>query len=429
MRPSFVRAGVVLTTVATAGAVGIASSAQAAPPFSPDAVAEALTFSAVPEVTGTVPSGACSAQFIVRGGSGAGPSLAATSAPGQVRGSLTVTAGQTYALRAGTSANGSTGGIGGNGNGGNGYSVGIYIGYGGGAGSAFQLGNSLAAVAGGGGGAASTYGSSLPGGDGGGGVNGAGGNGSSMTPWQALGGPVAITGMASGGNGLTTMSGSPNTNGGAGGGGGFSGGEGSTSGLSAGGGSNYANTSLAGMSVTSNGSYGASAGGYSGIAFAACPAPSAVTSISVTPNGTSAALSFPAAVDNGTPVTGYQYSLDGTTWNNLTTSGSSTLSATVSSLSLSTSYTVRVRPVYLTADIVANAVGNGGPGRAVTSYVTATSQAFTTLAQNTVTPSSSSSAPLAETSAPNPSGWVASALALLVTGGALMLVSRRKATR
>lgn len=174
MRSAFARAGVALVTVGTVAAVFAGTSAQAAPPFTPDAVAEALTFTAVPDVTGTVPAGVCEARFIVRGGSGAGVSLAATSAPGQVTGSLTVSAGQTYRLGAGTSANGSSGGLGGNGNGGNGYSVGGYVGYGGGAGSVFQLGNSLAAVAGGGGGAGSSWQGDAAGGGGGAGVGGAG---------------------------------------------------------------------------------------------------------------------------------------------------------------------------------------------------------------------------------------------------------------
>ena len=416
MRTVVTRAGVALVTAGTLVAVFAGSPAQAAPPFSPDAVAEALTFSAVPDVTGTVPSGVCSARFIVRGGSGAGANLGSVSAPGQVTGTLNVTAGQTYRLGAGTSANGSTGGLGGNGNGGNGFTVGGYIGYGGGAGSVFQLGNSLAAVAGGGGGAGNSWQGDAAGGGGGAGVGGAGGNGQAASPYQALGGPVAITGMASGGAGLQTAGGSANLHGGAGGGGGFAGGEGSTEGLSAGGGSNYANTSLPGMNLTMNGNYGSAAGGYSGLAFIACAAPSAVASVSVTPNGTSAALSFPAAVDNGTPVTGYQYSVNnGSSWNTLTTSGTSTLSATISSLTLSTAYTVQVRPVYVTAAIVAN---NGG---GVTSYASAASQSFTTLAEN-VSPA------LATTSAPDHSGLLTGALALVCAGLALVEAGRRKLT-
>lgn len=414
MRSAFTRAGVVLVAVGTAASVFAGTSAQAAPPFSPDAVSEAMTYSAVPAVTGTVPSGVCSARFIVRGGSGAGLSLGSVSAPGQVSGDLTVTAGQTYSLAAGTSANGSTGGIGGNGNGGNGYTVGLFIGYGGGAGSVFQLGNTLAAVAGGGGGAGNGQQGDVAGGAGGAGVGGAGGNGQAASPYQALGGLAVMTGMASGGAGLQTTGGSPNTHGGSGGGGGFSGGEGSTEGLSAGGGSNYANMSLPGMTLTMNGSYGSAAGGYSGIGFTACAAPSAVASVSVTPNGTSAAVSFPAAVDNGTPVTGYQYSLNnGSTWNTLTTSGSSTLSATISSLSLSSSYTVKIRPVYVTAAIVAN---NGG---GVTSYAAVASQSFTTLAENT-TPA------LAVTGAQDLSQPLNGALALLGAGLVFIELGRRK---
>lgn len=427
MRSAFLRAGVVLVTAGTFAAVVTGTSAQAAPPFTPDAVAEALTFSAVPDVTGTVPVGACEARFIVRGGSGAGFSLASTSAPGQVTGSLTVSAGQTYRLGAGTSANGSSGGLGGNGNGGNGYTVGGYVGYGGGAGSVFQLGNSLAAVAGGGGGAGNSWQGDAAGGGGGAGVGGAGGNGQAASPYQALGGPVAMTGMASGGAGLQTAGGSANLHGGAGGGGGYAGGEGSTEGLSAGGGSNYANTSLPGMNITMNSVYPAAASGYSGIAFFACPNPSAITSVTVAPNGTSASLSFPAAVDNGTPVTGYQYSLNGgTSWNTLTTSGTSTKTATISALTLSTAYTVDVRPVFTTANIESNDVAAGGPGKAVTAYVTATSQSFTTLAQNVSPAPSAADSSLASTSAPQGGLALTGAVLFIASGLALVGLGRRK---
>jgi LPXTG-motif cell wall-anchored protein len=116
-------------------------------------------------------------------------------------------------------------------------------------------------------------------------------------------------------------------------------------------------------------------------------------------------------------VTGYQYSLDGgTSWNSLATSGGSTKTATISSLSLSTAYTVQVRPVFVSADIASNAVSNGGLGRALTVYVSATSQSFTTLAQNRV---------LAETGKPHSFGPLAGALAAIIAGASL-LVARRK---
>ena len=421
MRSSLVRTGVVLTTIATAGAVAFTSSAQAAPVFRPDLVGEALTLAAVPDVSGTVPAGVCSASFIVRGGGGSGLSLAAQSYPGQTTGSLTVTAGETVLLKTGTTADGVTGGLGGFATGGNGFTVGTDFGYGGGAASGFLLNGTVIAVAGGGGGASNDNQGNGRGGAGGGGTSGAGQNGTSLGSNTALGGALGSSTAPNGQNGLTTLkdgTGS-NPNGGGGGGGGWNGGQGGVYGGSGGGGSNYVLASAPGMTITANGSYGAVASGYAGVAFNACAIPSAITSVSVTPNGTSAELSFLAAVDNGTPVTGYQYSLDGSSWNSLSTSGSSTLTATVSSLSLSTAYTVQVRPVYLTADIVSNAVANGGPGRGVTSYVTATSQAFTTLAQNRSTA-------LAETAAPADSGLLTTALGFFAAGLALVMVSRRK---
>ena len=173
MRP-FIRAGVVFTTIATAGAVSLASSAHAAPAFFPDLLGEALTFAAVPDVTGTVPSGVCSGSFLLLGGGGAGLSLGAQSYPGQIMGSLTLNAGQSVVLKTGASANGSTGGLGGYAAGGNGLTAGSDLGYGGGAASGFLLDGTVIAVSGGGGGAGNNQQGNGRGGAGGGGTNGAG---------------------------------------------------------------------------------------------------------------------------------------------------------------------------------------------------------------------------------------------------------------
>ena len=412
MRSAFTRAGVALVTVGTVAAVVAGTSASAAPAFTPDAVAEALTFAATPDVSGTVPSGVCSASFMVRGGSGAGASIGATSAPGQVTGSFTLSAGQSYVLKAGSSASGITGGLGGYAVGGNGRTVTSYLGYGGGAASGLLLGSTLVAVAGGGGGASNDWQGNSAGGSGGGGTGGAGANGV-----IAQGGTVAPSGTAAGGNAPST-----DIYGGGGGGAGYSGGQGSASGLNGGGGSNYANTGVAGMVVDANGRYSAAAGGYSALAFVACPAPSAVSSVAVAPNGTTAEVSFPAAVDNGSPVTGYQYSINGgTNWNNFTSTGTTTRVGTISSLSLGTAYTVQIRPVYVTAAIVAN---SGGGANA---YGAATSQSFTTLAQNVYpAPTNFPVAALAQTAAPDQSGLLTGALALLCAGLALVEAGRRK---
>ena len=423
MRPSFIRAGVVFTTIATAGAVSLASSAQAAPVFHPDLVGEAQSTSAVADVTGTVPSGVCSGSFIVRGSGGSGLSLGAQSYPGQVVGSLTLTAGQTVVLKTGAPASASAGGLGGYAAGGNGLTAGSFLGYGGGAASGFLLNGVAIAVGGGGGGAGNNQQGNGRGGAGGGGTNGAGENGTDLFSINtAQGGAIGAQTSSVGQDALNVYRfGGVNPNGGGGGGGGWNGGQGGTAGASGGGGSNYVNSGAAGININSNGSYGAVAMGYAGVAFNACPIPSAVSSVSVTPNGTSAALSFPAAVDNGTPVTGYQYSLNnGTSWTTLTTSGTSTKTATISSLTLSTAYTVQVRPVYLTADIVANDPSNGGPGRLLTSFVSATSQSFTTLAQDVVAPTALSNTGSAFSITP-----LAGALAALIAGASLVLARRK----
>lgn len=421
MRSAFVRAGVALVTVGTVAAVVAGTSAQAAPPFSPDLVGEALTFSAVADVTGTVPAGVCSGRFIVRGGGGSGLSLAVQSYPGQATGSLNLSAGQVVVLKTGTSANGITGGFGGFAAGGDGLTAGSDLGYGGGAASGFLLDGALIAVGGGGGGAGNNQQGNGPGGAGGGGTNGAGQNGTNLNSIDtAQGGAIGAQTSSVGQNALSVYrTGGSNPNGGGGGGGGWNGGQGGTAGASGGGGSNYILASAPGMNITGNGSYGSVASGYAGIAYYACPAPSAISAVTVTPNGTSASLSFPAAVDNGTPVTGYQYSLNGgTSWNTLTTSGTSTRTATISSLTLSTAYTVDVRPVFTTADIQSNRVVDGGPGKAVTAYATATSQSFTTLAQNVS---------LANTSAPHSEGGILTAAVLILGSGlAFVGLARRK---
>jgi LPXTG-motif cell wall-anchored protein len=376
----------------------------------------------VPDVTGTVPSGVCSGIFIIRGGAGAG-AAGSVSFPGQASGTLNLSAGQSVVLKTGTSANGITGGIGGFAAGGNGLTVTTFPGYGGGAASGFLLDGAVIAVGAGGGGSANIQQGGGPGGAGGGGTNGAGQNGTNLnTIDTAQGGAFGTQTSSVGQDALTvyrSMSGS-NDYGGGGGGGGWNGGQGGTAGASGGGGSNYILSSAPGMTISGNVSYGSVASGYTGIQYAACPVPSAISAVTVTPNGTSVALSFPAAVDNGTPVTAYQYSLNGgTSWNTLTTAGSSTKTATISSLSLSTAYTVQVRPVYVTADIRANATTStpAGPGRGVTSYASATSQSFTTLAQNTV---------LAETGTTKSFAPLAGALAALVAGASLVIARRKQ---
>jgi LPXTG-motif cell wall-anchored protein len=333
-------------------------------------------------------------------------------------------AGQSVVLKTGAPASGSTGGLGGYAAGGNGLTAGSDLGYGGGAASGFILNGTTIAVGGGGGGAGNNQQGNGRGGAGGGGTNGAGENGTNLFSINtAQGGAIGAQTSSVGQNALNVYrTGGANPNGGGGGGGGWNGGQGGTAGASGGGGSNYSNSGAAGININSSGSYNAVATGYAGLAYAACPVPSAISAVTVTPNGTSAALSFPAAVDNGTPVTGYQYSLNGgTSWNTLTTSGSSTKTATISSLSLSTSYTVDVRPVYLTADIVANAVANGGPGRAVVGYAGTTAQSFTTLAQNVVASTS-----LADTGTTKSFAPLAGALAALVAGVSLVIARRKQ---
>lgn len=83
-------------------------------------------------------------------------------------------------------------------------------------------------------------------------------------------------------------------------------------------------------------------------------APSAVTNLSASATDTTIPLSWTAATDNNA-VTGYEYSLNGTTW---TSTGSTGTTYTVTGLTASTSYTVQVRAF--------DAAGNKGAAASVT---------------------------------------------------------------
>ena len=80
--------------------------------------------------------------------------------------------------------------------------------------------------------------------------------------------------------------------------------------------------------------------------------PVAPTGLTLGSQDGSAAVSFTAPEsDGGTPITGYEVSLDGGEWAPLTTTGTDTLTAVLTGLTNGTPYSVRVRAV--------NAVGNG----------------------------------------------------------------------
>jgi hypothetical protein len=77
-------------------------------------------------------------------------------------------------------------------------------------------------------------------------------------------------------------------------------------------------------------------------------APSAVADLTATPGDSSATLTFTAPADNGGTITGYYYSLDGTSWDALTgatTSSLGTETATISGLTNGSPYGVQVRAV------------------------------------------------------------------------------------
>ena len=76
-------------------------------------------------------------------------------------------------------------------------------------------------------------------------------------------------------------------------------------------------------------------------------APSAVSLDpgSVQPGNESATVAFSPPADNGREITGYQYTVDGSTWQTLPTTGTDPLTGTISGLTNGTAYTVQVRAV------------------------------------------------------------------------------------
>ncbi len=93
--------------------------------------------------------------------------------------------------------------------------------------------------------------------------------------------------------------------------------------------------------------------------------PGAPQDLSAQGQDSSGVLSFSApASDGGSPITGYEYTVDGgTTWHSLTTTGTGPYQATISGLTNGTAYTVQVRAV--------NEVGDG-PGSDETAFTPVT---------------------------------------------------------
>jgi hypothetical protein len=245
-------------------------------------------------------------------------------------GTVSVAAGDTLDLFAGSSPLGGQPGLSTFSflNGGNGF-------YGGGAASALTRNNAWVAIAGGGGGSGSDF--SANGGDAG-------------NPGVA--GASGTTGLGGDGGSESLTTGQINATGTAGGGGagGWSGSAG-TGNSAGGGGANY-NPNIATTSVTFNGTASSVATGKVEITYSSCPAPGQPGVISETNHtGTSAGISFAASTQAGIAVTGYKYSLDGGSASTLTTTGTSTLAATVTGLAPGGSYLLSVQPTYVVPNI------------------------------------------------------------------------------
>lgn len=102
----------------------------------------------------------------------------------------------------------------------------------------------------------------------------------------------------------------------------------------------------AGHSATSN---------ISSVTAAGTPAAPAIT---IAPADTALVVSFTAPVNGGSPITGYQYSLDGGTW---TAAGTASSPFVISGLTNGTSYDVRVRAINPAGDGAASPIVAGTP--------------------------------------------------------------------
>jgi len=90
-------------------------------------------------------------------------------------------------------------------------------------------------------------------------------------------------------------------------------------------------------------------------------APAAPTITNITPTDTTASVTFSAGSDGGSPITGYQYTLDGTTW--ITAPGGVTTSPfSITGLTPQTQYNIRIRAV--------NSVGPGAQSNVVSTTTT-----------------------------------------------------------
>ncbi|MFI5494865.1 fibronectin type III domain-containing protein [Actinoplanes sp. NPDC051859] len=319
----------------------------------------------------TVPANVCEIQFDVRGASGGDIGAGAAGKGGQVVHAVTVAPGDAYTVHVGDVGSMGSGGVSGGA-----PSGGIGAAGGGGASSVTMGANSSPdIIAGGGGGgglgAGGDAGSlSGDGANGSAGGNGGGGGGAS-TIGGGMGGSTVEGSAGVGSAGLGGDGAQGGSGGGAGGGGGYyGGGGGGVDQFDGGGGGGGAN--LAPNGATTNGVRSGSGAGSVIATFTACPqatAPDAPTGLSTTPGNTTASLSFTPPVNNGgATITSYEVSTDnGVNWTTIATSagGGGTRTATVTSLTNTTTYQIKVR-----------AVNSVGPGTASTaSSVTPATQA------------------------------------------------------
>lgn len=301
----------------------------------PDLTAQSLGPRNNADNFGTVPVGVCTATFLVQGAGGEGPGGIGGKG-GLMIGSVPVSAGDVLSLSAGSRPMGGMQGM---------SSIALLVGgagfYGGGAGSAFLVNNFWAAVAGGGGGFGSDF--SATGGDAGA-VGVSGGVGSAGL--GGAGGSVLITA------GTIDATG-PNASAGGGGGGAASNGSAGTGNSGGGGGGNF-NPNLSGTALSFNGTSSTVTDGKVEVTYSICPVPSQPGNISLTSTSTTTAgISFPASTESGIPVTGYRYAINGGSIQNLTTSGSSTISSSISGLTPGSSNTLSVQPAYVVPNIQA----------------------------------------------------------------------------
>jgi hypothetical protein len=137
-----------------------------------------------------------------------------------------------------------------------------------------------------------------------------------------------------------------------------------------------------GLYATATSVYAATSGGFSYCSTASVPA--APTNLVATPCGGQVAISFTAGADGGSPITNYQYTMDGTSWSTFSPAVTGT-TVTITALSSGT-YNISLRAV--------NSVGSGVSSTTVTATIDTNANVSVAYTGATIVIATNKSAPI-----------------------------------